>query len=534
MGADGEQQWREIMKNDDNDREAAQRTYMEWMGCIGLMYSLSLSAVGLASRFSPSSLRSSIGDSKLTVHLLKRVLFEKSRIPASETTTALAFPLVNQLLTVKDSRWLMLEVCREYQRGQCSRSDLECKFAHPPATVDVQNGRVTACYDSIKGRCTRDKCKYLHPPQHLKDQLLINGRHHLQLKNHLCSQLTNPTAAMAPPTLPLLAQIVQQQQHQQAAMMPTTFTLAEEPENPRLNWRAAQASVPRCGMCASKGERMFKQRANSNASSPVPLPGYLYFSKAASTSRSATTCTLATAQQQQAQQQAAAAAISAASTAAPGFAAGQVAGQPALLMAALQFQHQQQQAQQQNLAAALANALAASQSASPVIPGVALPVSGATIPGADSQKSSSTSSRKRNAHTAGFDMPSSSDSGPPSSSGTSSSAGRASTVTVAAMPNAPIPSHSTSAASIVDQTFLHNLAALQQNQFLLAASAANAASAVKREALDRNMIPSTTAPMAMYSTQTATAQFNPYMQSIQIPAGYIPAVSFNGAIPPRY
>ncbi len=30
------------------------------------------------------------------------------------------------------------------------RSDTECKFAHPAANVEVQNGRVTACYDSIK------------------------------------------------------------------------------------------------------------------------------------------------------------------------------------------------------------------------------------------------------------------------------------------------------------------------------------------------------------------------------------------------
>lgn len=56
----------------------------------------------------------------------------------------------NNIMNVKDSRWLQLEVCREFQRGQCSRTDQECKFAHPPPHVDVQNGKVTACYDSIK------------------------------------------------------------------------------------------------------------------------------------------------------------------------------------------------------------------------------------------------------------------------------------------------------------------------------------------------------------------------------------------------
>lgn len=70
---------------------------------------------------------------------------------ASQAATAInSNQLVNQLMNVKDSRWLQLEVCREFQRGQCSRSDLECKFAHPPPHVDIQNGRVTACYDSIK------------------------------------------------------------------------------------------------------------------------------------------------------------------------------------------------------------------------------------------------------------------------------------------------------------------------------------------------------------------------------------------------
>ena len=50
----------------------------------------------------------------------------------------------------KDSRWLTLEVCREFARSKCSRTDEECKYAHPPAHVEIQNGRVTCCFDSIK------------------------------------------------------------------------------------------------------------------------------------------------------------------------------------------------------------------------------------------------------------------------------------------------------------------------------------------------------------------------------------------------
>lgn len=54
----------------------------------------------------------------------------------------------------KDPRWLQVEVCREFQRGKCSRKDDECRFAHPPAHVLIQNGRVTACFDSMKVRVT--------------------------------------------------------------------------------------------------------------------------------------------------------------------------------------------------------------------------------------------------------------------------------------------------------------------------------------------------------------------------------------------
>lgn len=59
-------------------------------------------------------------------------------------------PLLTSIANVKDSRWLTLEVCREYQRGKCTRSEQECKFAHPPAHVEVNSGKVIACFDSLK------------------------------------------------------------------------------------------------------------------------------------------------------------------------------------------------------------------------------------------------------------------------------------------------------------------------------------------------------------------------------------------------
>nr|CAD7429450.1 unnamed protein product [Timema monikensis] len=62
---------------------------------------------------------------------------------------------------------------------------------------------------TFQGRCNREKppCKYFHPPQHLKDQLLINGRNHLALKNALMQQmgLTPPGQALIPGQVPAVA-----------------------------------------------------------------------------------------------------------------------------------------------------------------------------------------------------------------------------------------------------------------------------------------------------------------------------------------
>ncbi|XP_026061372.1 muscleblind-like protein 1 isoform X14 [Carassius auratus] len=66
-----------------------------------------------------------------------------------------------------------LEVCREYQRGNCSRGETDCRFAHPADStmIDPGDNTVTVCMDYIKGRCSRDKCKYFHPPAHLQAKI---------------------------------------------------------------------------------------------------------------------------------------------------------------------------------------------------------------------------------------------------------------------------------------------------------------------------------------------------------------------------
>ncbi|CAL1527864.1 unnamed protein product [Lymnaea stagnalis] len=169
----------------------------------------------------------------------------------SSSAPATMAQLVNQQMVIlpaganpngKDSRWLTLEVCREFQRSKCSRSDNECKFAHPPAHVEVQNGRVVACFDSIKGKCQRKDppCKYLHPPQHLREQLLQNGRNNLILKNlqlqayqqaqYGVIPVAGPKTVAVPTVMPgqysYLAHPGSSQAHPQAILRPPTLQQA--------------------------------------------------------------------------------------------------------------------------------------------------------------------------------------------------------------------------------------------------------------------------------------------------------------------
>ncbi|XP_019483019.1 PREDICTED: muscleblind-like protein 3 isoform X7 [Hipposideros armiger] len=71
-----------------------------------------------------------------------------------------------------------LEVCREFQRGNCTRGENDCRYAHPTdvAMIEASDNTVTICMDYIKGRCSREKCKYFHPPPHL--QAKLKASHH--------------------------------------------------------------------------------------------------------------------------------------------------------------------------------------------------------------------------------------------------------------------------------------------------------------------------------------------------------------------
>ncbi|XP_061135982.1 muscleblind-like protein 1 isoform X5 [Syngnathus typhle] len=91
-----------------------------------------------------------------------------------------------------------LEVCREYQRGNCTRGENDCRFAHPSDStmIDTNDNTVTVCMDYIKGRCSREKCKYFHPPAHLQAKI--------KAAQHQVNQAAAAAAMGLPPVLPPL------------------------------------------------------------------------------------------------------------------------------------------------------------------------------------------------------------------------------------------------------------------------------------------------------------------------------------------
>lgn len=86
-----------------------------------------------------------------------------------------------------------LQVCREYQRGNCSRGENDCRFAHPADStmIDTNDNTVTVCMDYIKGRCSREKCKYFHPPAHLQAKI--------KAAQHQVNQATAAAAMVSSP-----------------------------------------------------------------------------------------------------------------------------------------------------------------------------------------------------------------------------------------------------------------------------------------------------------------------------------------------
>jgi len=118
-------------------------------------------------------------------------------------------PHHTKLPTIRDPEWLKVEVCREFQRGLCKRTD-DCRYAHPEKHMQVTDGKVIACYDALKGKCKRESCKYLHPTNVIKQQLEFAGRQTL-INNRAMLQQLMPQTAGQPANIvqPGTAQILQ-------------------------------------------------------------------------------------------------------------------------------------------------------------------------------------------------------------------------------------------------------------------------------------------------------------------------------------
>lgn len=112
---------------------------------------------------------------------------------------------------------LYLQVCRESQRGVCTRLPSECRYAHPPdnVAVDATDNMVTVCMDFVKGKCVRETCRYFHPPPHLLAQVKVvqqrvaaassaggGGSPSGALNNHCAAVTTAPPPAPAGATAP--------------------------------------------------------------------------------------------------------------------------------------------------------------------------------------------------------------------------------------------------------------------------------------------------------------------------------------------
>uniref|UniRef100_A0A674EZQ8 Muscleblind like splicing regulator 2 n=1 Tax=Salmo trutta TaxID=8032 RepID=A0A674EZQ8_SALTR len=84
-----------------------------------------------------------------------------------------------------------------FQRGNCARGETDCRFAHPSDSpmIDTSDNTVTVCMDYIKSRCSREKCKYFHPPAHL--QAKIKASQHQVNQSAVAAQAA--AAAMAFP-----------------------------------------------------------------------------------------------------------------------------------------------------------------------------------------------------------------------------------------------------------------------------------------------------------------------------------------------
>ncbi|XP_021562340.1 muscleblind-like protein 2 [Carlito syrichta] len=132
-----------------------------------------------------------------------------------------------------------LEVCREFQRGNCARGETDCRFAHPADStmIDTNDNTVTVCMDYIKGRCMREKCKYTQstakamkrPLEATVDLAFPPGALHPLPKRQALEKSNGTSAVFNPSVLHYQQALTNAQLQQHAAFIPTGSVLCMTP-----------------------------------------------------------------------------------------------------------------------------------------------------------------------------------------------------------------------------------------------------------------------------------------------------------------
>jgi len=103
-------------------------------------------------------------------------------------------PALTNVAYINDEGQLLesLPICRDFKAGKCHRNT-DCRYVHLiDENVEVNQGRVTVCRDSAKGRCTRVPCKYYHIPL-----FAISASRSLALNSALASAAHVPNGSSA-------------------------------------------------------------------------------------------------------------------------------------------------------------------------------------------------------------------------------------------------------------------------------------------------------------------------------------------------
>lgn len=79
-------------------------------------------------------------------------------------------PVLGSSSSFKNMTKPLMEVCKDFVRGRCTREADECRYAHHAPTAG-EGDSVIVCADHLRGKCKRDSCRYFHAPEHLKSRI---------------------------------------------------------------------------------------------------------------------------------------------------------------------------------------------------------------------------------------------------------------------------------------------------------------------------------------------------------------------------